>query len=92
MRPLPSVRDAWQNIPPGLRSAVENHLDPGETPVAWFEPDLDARLNYSSGLVVLTDRRVLSVDWDEQLSTSFCYAARQLAVRVVRRSRRGRRG
>ncbi len=70
MRPLPSVRDAWQNIPPGLRSAVENHLDPGETPVAWFEPDLDARLNYSSGLVVLTDRRVLSVDWDEQLSTS----------------------
>ena len=70
MRSLPSVRDAWQNIQPGLRSAVENHLQPGEVPVAWFEPDLDTRLNYSSGLVVLTDRRVLSVDSDEQLSTN----------------------
>ncbi len=69
MRPLPSVRDAWQNIQSGLRSAVENHLESGEIPVAWFEPDLDTRLNYSSGLVVLTDRRVLSVDSDEQLST-----------------------
>ena len=69
MRPLPSVHDAWQNIQPGLRSTVENHLESGETPVAWFEPDLDTRLNYSCGLVVLTDRRVLSVDSAEQLST-----------------------
>ena len=65
----PSVRDAWQNIQPGLRNTVEEQLEAGETPLAWFEPDLDTSLNYSSGLVVLTDRRVLSVDLDEQLST-----------------------
>jgi ATP-binding cassette subfamily B protein len=66
---LPSVRDAWQSIQPGLRNVVENHLESGETRLAWFEPDLDIWLNYSSGLVVLTDRRVLSVDSPEQPST-----------------------
>ena len=29
----------------------------GETPLAWFEPDLDARLRFARGLVVLTDQR-----------------------------------
>ena len=63
-----SVRDAWQNIQPSLRNSVDKQLQAGETPLAWFEPDLDTSLNYLSGLVVLTDRRLLSVDLDEQLS------------------------
>ena len=34
-------------------------LEPGERLLAWFAPDLDAQLNFTEGLVVLTDRRVL---------------------------------
>lgn len=34
---------------------------PGEVPLAWLETDLDERLHYAQGLVVLTDRRLLSV-------------------------------
>src|SRR5262245_55848298 len=35
-------------------------LQAGETLLAWFEPDLDARLHYAAGLVLLTDRRLLA--------------------------------
>ncbi len=35
-------------------------LETGETLLAWFEPDLDDRLHYARGVVLLTDRRVLS--------------------------------
>jgi ATP-binding cassette subfamily B protein len=35
---------------------------PGEVPLAWLETDLDERLHYARGLVVLTDRRLLSVE------------------------------
>ncbi|MBY4895576.1 ABC transporter ATP-binding protein/permease [Cupriavidus sp. AU9028] len=33
---------------------------PGETVLAWLETDLDRRLHFSEGLVVVTDRRVLA--------------------------------
>ena len=35
-------------------------LHSGETVLAWLETDLDERLNFASGLVVLTDRRLVS--------------------------------
>lgn len=41
------------------RGAVEAILQPGETVLGSFEPDLDERLRYAHGLVVLTDRRLL---------------------------------
>jgi ATP-binding cassette subfamily B protein len=37
-------------------------LEPGETVLAWFEPDLDERLYYVDGFVLLTDRRVLAAE------------------------------
>ncbi len=40
---------------------VETHLSPGETPLVWMEFDLDDQLHYARGLVVLSDRRLLSV-------------------------------
>ncbi len=40
---------------------METHLSPGETPLVWMELDLDEQLHYARGLVVLTDRRLLSV-------------------------------
>lgn len=47
-------------LPPRVLALVEPHLLPGESPLAWFEPDLNSDLHYSEGLVVLTDRRVLN--------------------------------
>jgi ATP-binding cassette subfamily B protein len=42
----------------------------GERPIACFEPDLNSRLEFARGLVVLTDRRVLSLSVDEAASAN----------------------
>ncbi len=49
----------WQALPDHWRKDAQSHLEPGETLVAWFEPDLDERLFYAPGLVLVTDRRLL---------------------------------
>jgi len=59
-RPIAS-NDAWEQVSADLRHVVESQLAQGESPLAWLEADLDARLHYARGLVVLTDRRILSV-------------------------------
>ncbi|HMB07753.1 MAG TPA: ABC transporter ATP-binding protein [Isosphaeraceae bacterium] len=38
---------------------MKSRLLAGEAPLAWFAPDVDARLHYCESLVVLTDRRLL---------------------------------
>src|ERR1700730_17819393 len=63
-KPLSGTTDAWDTLPQGHRHAVENQLEPGETLLAWFEPDLDQRLFYNPCFLVLTDRRLLAVDTD----------------------------
>lgn len=52
--------ESWGTFPQWMRSTVESHLLAGETALAWFEPDLDEHLKYATGLVILTDQRVLS--------------------------------
>jgi ATP-binding cassette subfamily B protein len=54
--------DALATLPPARRSEVESQLGLGEKVLAFFEPDLDQRLLYVQGLIVLTDRRLLA--WD----------------------------
>ncbi|MGA2619823.1 MAG: ABC transporter ATP-binding protein [Thermoguttaceae bacterium] len=54
--------DSWQELPAAWRAEAEAELGPDETPLAWLEPDLDARLNYADGLLVLTDRRLVSLE------------------------------
>ena len=49
-------------LPPDWQGPLAGRLEPGERTLAWFAPDLDTRLHYAEGLVVLTDRRVLSAD------------------------------
>jgi ATP-binding cassette subfamily B protein len=39
---------------------LRTQLQPGETPLAWFEPDLDQRLHYDAGQLCLTDRRLIA--------------------------------
>jgi ATP-binding cassette subfamily B protein len=53
----PEVRSL---LPDDWRREAEAHLEPGEPLLAWFEPDLDERLAYGRGLVLLTERRVLA--------------------------------
>ena len=47
-------------LPATRQAEVEAQLLAHEKPLIAFELDLDARLNYASGLVVLTDRRLLA--------------------------------
>jgi ATP-binding cassette subfamily B protein len=52
----------WDTLPASWRPEVQAQLDSGEVLLGWFEPDLDQRLSYRSGLVVLTDRRLLAAE------------------------------
>jgi ATP-binding cassette subfamily B protein len=58
---LTSNNDTWEQLSADLRGAVEAQLASGETPLVWLELDLDARLHYASGLLVLTNRRFIEV-------------------------------
>lgn len=55
------TNETWEQLPPDLRGMVEAQLAPGETALAWLELNLDPRLQYARGLLVLTDRRLVDV-------------------------------
>lgn len=59
---LIATNDSWDQLPFDLRAVVEAELVVGETPLVWIELDLDNRLHFAEGLVVLTTRRVLAVE------------------------------
>lgn len=62
---MTEAADSWTTLPEPWRPAIRHHLEAGETLLAWFEPDLDDRLQYSRHLVVLTDRRLLELSADD---------------------------
>ena len=55
---LNATNDSWEQLPADLRRAAEAQLAAGESPLAWFELDLDTRLHYARGLLVLTPSSV----------------------------------
>ena len=57
-----AINDSWDQIPYDLRAAAESRLDVGESPLAWLELDLDNRLHFSAGLIVLTARHLLAIE------------------------------
>ncbi|NLF08563.1 MAG: ABC transporter ATP-binding protein [Pirellulaceae bacterium] len=61
-RGLNAINDSWDQIPYDLRAAAESRLDVGESPLAWLELDLDNRLHFSAGLIVLTARHLLAIE------------------------------
>jgi ATP-binding cassette subfamily B protein len=58
---LTATNDTWEQLPADLRAVVDAHLASGETPLAWLELNLDTRLHYARGLLVLTDRRLIDL-------------------------------
>ena len=54
-QPAPALDSA---VPQAWRDAVRERLAAGERVLAALEIDLDARLRFGDGLVVVTDRRV----------------------------------
>ncbi len=55
-------------IPPVWRHELQAQLASGESLVSWFQPDLNSRLDFADGIVVLTDRRLLAADGAAQES------------------------
>ena len=58
---LNATNDSWEQLPDDLRRAAEAQLEAGESPLAWLELDLDTRLHYARGLLVLTPSRLLDI-------------------------------
>src|SRR3954452_6260591 len=58
------ISESWHHSPDWVRSLAGSNLEPGESALTWFEPDLDTELHYTPGTVVLTDRRILSFTWE----------------------------
>lgn len=56
---------ATKHLPDPWRTEVEPHLADQENILAWLEVDLDTRLHFIHGLVVVTNRRLLSKRVDE---------------------------
>lgn len=54
-------RAGYEPVLPGHWSAeVETLLTTAEKPQAWIEIDLDARLHFADGLVIITNQRLLA--------------------------------
>ena len=51
-------REDLTSLPDALRTELEAVLEPDETVMAWFRPDLDGDLRYALAALVLTDRRL----------------------------------
>ena len=49
-------------LPSGWAQAIESLLEPDEKILAWVEPDLDQHLFFSTGVLILTSRRLLSCE------------------------------
>ena len=60
MTDLLATKRASDQIPVAWRAEVETHLGAGETVISALEVDLDTRLHFANGLVVVTDRRILA--------------------------------
>ncbi len=52
--------DDGQRVPALWHEAISRELEPDESVVAWFLPDLNQELRYAESVLVLTDRRLLS--------------------------------
>jgi len=52
--------NAPSEIPYSFKKELRAQLRPGEEVIAWFEPNLDAKLRFGSGIVFLTNLGVVA--------------------------------
>ncbi len=58
------ISETWQGAPAWIQGVAGPRLKSGETPLAWFEPDLDNSLRFSKNLLVVTDTRLLTMSFE----------------------------
>ncbi|HZX31965.1 MAG TPA: ABC transporter ATP-binding protein [Rhodocyclaceae bacterium] len=59
---LPTHSHSDSSLPPVWQKGIESRLQAGEKVEGWLETDLDNRLQFTQGMVVVTDRRILARD------------------------------
>lgn len=68
---LDSRKIAPDDLPVFWQAIVRRLLDPGEPVLAWLETDLDTHLQFKTGLVVVTDRRLAALSHDDNQARSW---------------------
>ncbi|MBU1237410.1 MAG: ABC transporter ATP-binding protein/permease [Gammaproteobacteria bacterium] len=56
----PRLAGDSNSLPEMWRIATADFLDADEQVAAWLEPDLDGKLRFARGLIVVTDRRIVA--------------------------------
>ena len=59
---MEETTESWGNCPAWVKQLTAPRLEEGESPLTWFESDLNVQMRYSHGLVVLTDKRIISFE------------------------------
>lgn len=62
---MENVKDVRVSLPEGWEGKIAPLLEPGERLLAWFESDLDPKLHYARGLLLLTDQRLLGTGGEQ---------------------------
>ena len=68
---------SYTELPEAWRSDVRNQLSSGENVLGALEVDLDARLHFSKGIIVLSERRIMARGPGETTWRHWPYAAGQ---------------
>ena len=55
----PALLSSNNSLPESWQGEAAKLLSPGESILAWFEPDLDNQLCFSSGLIAVTDKKFI---------------------------------
>ncbi len=58
---LDGTNENWSSLAEDQRRQIEASMQPGETVVAWFQPNLTHELRFQTGLVVVTDCHIYSI-------------------------------
>jgi ATP-binding cassette, subfamily B, bacterial len=68
-------------LPSAWAAQAESQLSDGERVLAWMEIDLDAHLHFASGLVVVTNRRILASTENDVIWREWAFRAGLMLVR-----------
>ncbi len=70
-----------RTLPSAWAAQAESQLSDGERVLAWIEIDLDAHLHFASGLVVVTNRRLLASTENDVIWREWAYRVGLMLVR-----------